>query len=495
MAVRRRLRAMLRRPRALGAPADGGQTVVHIDREVASHRNIALIYPLKRLAGREAASLAGSVATALAVSEILSSDERRALGTCLARLGRLEEALGQFTHLGDDDPTGLAANNRGVVLTELYRNEAALAVLAPLAAKGDASRSVLAAYGDAMERTGRTEEAAEVFSRALARWRHDTWFMARLAAIARSGDTDDQDMTRLRRESSRNPGDLNAKLRLGRQLLRVGATSEALELSGQLARKKPDEPRVLEFRAQTLAKAGMAEEATATMQSALERAPLDSQLHVSAAFLFRDLGRPHEGLVEADRACRLTGGDVRALTVRATVLEDLGRFDEAVGSLDEALALDPRAAWLHGAKAGTLHRAGRLQEALAAVAQGNGIHAIDQGLLERKARILTDLGRPREAIEVCDAILAANPTRGDTLVTQAAALAKLGEYDEALRDAERGIVLDPSDPRSYLTLGDILTATGRYEEAISAFDRSYELQPHPFVAMRRAEAQRLLQDR
>lgn len=456
---------------------------------VTSHRHVALVYPMNRLMGEEAMRLAESVTATRAKADALSADDRCALGTALARLGRLSEAMEQFDQVSAGKlRDALVARNRGVVLTELFRNEAASSVLAPLAAMPGAPRSVLAAYGDALMRTGRKDDAAEVYRRALARWRHDTWFLARLSALGRSQGTDTDAFVHLRRES-RHRSDIGEQIRLGREFLQAGLVAEALDLSSKLVRRAPDHGRVLLLRAETLAQAGEVEEAVRTLRIALEKAPLDGGLHTSAAFLLRDVGLLDNALAESGRACQLSPGDVRVLATHALILEDLRRPHEAVDYLDRAISLDPGSAWLYGAKAGTLHRAGRPQDALEAVETGLVKHPGQSGLLDRKAMLLVDLRRPDEAISLCGILLARDPANVDALASRAIALHKLGRDHEALADADRALAMGPGNHRCHFARGDALAALGRFDEAAAAYHESYRLSPSELTARRRADAE------
>jgi len=181
-----------RRLRALSSAAADwlgrAQTGRDSQGEVRGHRRVLLHYPPVKMTAEDSHSLSRAVDSMLTVSGSLDAEDRRALGTALARLGRLEEALELFEGLAVENPTDLrVAHDRGVVLAELYRNEEAVKVLAPVARAHSPALSTLAAYGDALVRTGREREAALVYEQGLRLRRNDMWFLASLAHALGSG--------------------------------------------------------------------------------------------------------------------------------------------------------------------------------------------------------------------------------------------------------------------------------------------------------------------
>jgi tetratricopeptide (TPR) repeat protein len=70
-------------------------------------------------------------------------------------------------------------------------------------------------------------------------------------------------------------------------------------------------------------------------------APEDWREYANRARAFHMLGRPEQGLTDANHALDLCPREPTVLTARGHILADLGRHDDAVADLTAALAADP----------------------------------------------------------------------------------------------------------------------------------------------------------
>jgi tetratricopeptide (TPR) repeat protein len=454
------------------------------DAEVLAHRRIALVYPHLILKEPRQAELSAALAFFESSPVERTVDDRRAMGTVLARLGRFADALKTYDAvLGERPNDDLAAQNRAVVLVELFRHQEALETLGRLASSRRASKSVLAAYGEALLMTHRDSEAAEVYERALSKWGDDSWLLARLALVSRAQGPGAKAIARLGRLASSGT-DFHARLRLVEQLTSAGDLEQAFELSQRLVAANPKHPYVLLADAGCRSRLpGMVDEALADIREAVALAPDDSRLLTQAAALLREVGRADEGIEVADRAHRISPDNPRPLWVMASILQSSDRPVEAIAVLDRAIALDPASPIFRYEKARLLLHIGRAREALAAADAGLGVLPDNLDLANVKTGVLLELGRPQEALELADGLVALDPGNVDALASRAVALHDLGREAEALAGIDAALALSPGNLRSHIARAEILEALGRHAEAAREHAEEHRLRT---VSKRRA---------
>lgn len=443
---------------------------------VRRHRDVALEYPISPVDPGTTDSLGRSLLHAMArPPSAYRPLDRAAIGTMLARLGRSEEALSWLDSAAAAGPAaGFLHQNRGIVLIELFRNDAAARELAPLAAEPDASLSTRLASGVALMRSGQNDAALRQFGACLREHPRDTWILSRIIE-AKDSKGQFAEVEQLRAESLRHRRDLSIRLRFGRALLRSGARDEALQISEELLARGGTDPATLQFRAQVLSKVGEADGAAATIVSAIELAPQAGQLRHTACQVLSAAGRLDEALAQADRACSLMPGNVGMLVARAFVLERLFRTEEALRDLGQAMRLDPADDWLVFLRARVLEGGRRYEEALETLARAS--NPGDPGLLVRRASVLISMGRLLEALNVCDGALAAYPEDADLFATRARVLCLEKRLDEGFLSVERAIELDPTEAYQYIVRAEILAGMERPDEALSDIECAIKLDP------------------
>ena len=83
--------------------------------------------------------------------------------------------------------------------------------------------------------------------------------------------------------------------------------------------------------------------------------PRVAESYAIRALLLQRMGRPAEGLPDADRAIALNGRSAMALYIRAKIYEALGRAEDAAAGFRAALQIDPRI----GEQMNAMERVGR----------------------------------------------------------------------------------------------------------------------------------------
>jgi tetratricopeptide (TPR) repeat protein/tRNA A-37 threonylcarbamoyl transferase component Bud32 len=183
---------------------------------------------------------------------------------------------------------------------------------------------------------------------------------------------------------------------------------------------------------------------------ALARSPDDTALY--GVLVNRGLSRirqkkPAEAVVDLERASKLRPNEWQAYVNLAAAYTDLGRARDAVEMLDRALALRPvqGMAAIHRNRARLNQESGdlvgaakELEKAAAAEPAGNvSTRAADY---QESSRFLEKAGQHTAAIEAADRCLGLQPANTAALRTRAEALLFLGRYADAIKALDRFLV-------------------------------------------------------
>ncbi len=293
-----------------------------------------------------------------------------------------------------------------------------------------------------------------------------------------------------------NPGDLESRLRLIRELVAKQMYATALPHVEQALKLAPANQDVLRQAGIVLRYNRLVNRALEAINNALAREPLAPDLYEQQAFCLRALNRQ----LDASQSLAMTKalqavardptnqetmeraifqltvvkrrGHARALVERsladypqAAALHALrgelfleeGRQDQALASLLEATALDPTRAKTHGLLAGIYLQQGKQE----------------QGAWHRQLAELLDQARR-------------SPDRVDSEALVIEALLRLKQVERAERQAEGLCRQHPQDWRSLAAMGKVRKEQGRVREALDSFrqaSRLGERQPEPFMAM------------
>ena len=233
------------------------------------------------------------------------------LGTALARIGHLPEALACFERAaaaGNAPP--LVLLHMADVLSALGRPAAALATFDRLLAANPGNFIAWHNRGLVLETLGRDVEAAESFGRALA----------------------------LR------PGVPESHFSLGNVLYNLERYEEAEEHHRRTVAAWPTFARGHANLGNTLFKLKRWDEALQSLRRAVAldaRQPDVAKLHVGIATALRHLQREPESLASLEAALAIDPDNAHAFTKKAYTLHTLGRIDEARKLTERAIGLEP----------------------------------------------------------------------------------------------------------------------------------------------------------
>ena len=238
------------------------------------------------------------------------------------------------------------------------------------------------------------------------------------------------------------------RLPLIEALVRAGGIQEALRFSEP--EEAGDSPEMTFWRANALARAGLADEARALFESLSAPAELHDRAQVGIARLELASQRPDEALAILEPLAGSLAGDADYWDVRGFAALRAGRADDAVDAFRKAVdvLVDPvgtRRFMLRAGEAEALLASGRLEEArgvAAALQSGNDRNPVANYLM---ARVELQSGNATQALNYAQAVLAAQPDSSVGHMMAGAASLTLGQTGQAERHLERAIASDPGN--------------------------------------------------
>ncbi len=190
--------------------------------------------------------------------------------------------------------------------------------------------------------------ALEVLERSARLSPRDPWVALLLGhAHSRAGELDEAEAS-VRRALELAPRDVEARLTLGRLLLRQERASEAAQHYAELAAFRDTEPGALALAGLGRAKLalGDADGGHRALQLAVERAPASVGVRLAAARAWLATGEPEDlpwALALMDETIAMAPEIPQLHSTRGLALELSGELDEAGRAYEEALRLEPGA--------------------------------------------------------------------------------------------------------------------------------------------------------
>jgi len=251
------------------------------------------------------------------------------------------EDLKQYLERQPNDTRALAhlgqayvASGQAAEGAEVLKRAAELAPGSPL---------VLVQYRRALVKLGRTQEAAAVLARlkqagSAAETRRPQTGLIEYLSLA-PADRHARYLANLRRNAKANPGDLQWKLRLGRELLAQGSTAEGLDVFREL-KSASSEPALLAASGRALLEFEQYDAARQFLEPAVAADPSLSAARLDLAIARFHLQTPAAALAELDQTVAADRkGDYYLL--RAQLLDALGKMQEAIDALNRGIRAAP----------------------------------------------------------------------------------------------------------------------------------------------------------
>jgi len=267
----------------------------------------------------------------------------------------------------------------------------------------------------------------------------------------------------------------------------AAAFGEAIELvnNGQINRaeslcrteldKNPNDINMLGLLGALLVKSRRFDEAEATLQETIRRAPTFAKPHQDMGHLLLEQNRPKEAVTFLEKATQLDPGVALAFLNLGKALASLGRGKEADEAFEASFALEPVRKIL--ALAAEHQKAGRTQEAERAYRgvlekQPNNIDA-----LRLLGRLAFGAGRFEEAERLFRRALDRAPDFVGVIVDLARLLKERHYHEESIKLFRKAIELEPTNVPAHFQLGNVLSQAALTYESIEAYERVLELRP------------------
>jgi tetratricopeptide (TPR) repeat protein len=192
-----------------------------------------------------------------------------------------------------------------------------------------------------------------------------------------------------------------------------------------------------------LARLGRHDEALASHDAAIARAPGFAEAHANRGDVLRALGRLPEALVSYENAFAAQPGFAYAYRRHGETLLEIGRPGEALASCDRSLEFEPEAADSHFLRGGILNKQCRYQEAVVS--------------LQKAIALRPDFAEAHNSLGI--------------------ALEKLERGEEALVSYAKVIELRPDMAAAFYNRANVLYNLDRPAEALASYERALDLQP------------------
>jgi tetratricopeptide (TPR) repeat protein len=161
----------------------------------------------------------------------------------------------------------------------------------------------------------------------------------------------------------------------------------------------------------------------------------------------------------------------------AAMLVDGDDPGEAAEQLAQALALRPQNVDLWSTRGVVLSRLGKKEEALECYTRALELDSLYLPALRNSANGLVAMGRLQEALERYERALALEDQNANGWYGRGVCLARLDRSEEAVQAFRRAVELAPNDAEAWKDLGTCLVKVNKHREALEAWQTAARLNP------------------
>jgi tetratricopeptide (TPR) repeat protein len=357
-------------------------------------------------------------------------DALHLLGVARATLGDPTEGIALIRRAIAAQPAFPSAHfNLGSLLLGQGQAEPALASLATCVEQAPSHAGALAASGRASLALGRPRDAVASFMRGLHIQRDPVTWNDLGTALQRCGRTDEAAQAYVEAIHLR-PSYTEAHYNRG-CLLMAGPDRDATAACFEAALAiQPDHHPAL----WNLARVRLAQNQPVDAFAALDRLLLLDPTHLAArrqrAALLSAIGRPEDAVADLTAVLDERADDVEALIGRAGLSRTLGRLDEAAGDLDRALSVAPDHVEALVEWANVAHDRFDHDAALAAYDRALARRPDDLAALVNRGATLHAMGHPAGALETWRRALSVQPDHPDVVFNIGLCLLQMGDWTQ-----------------------------------------------------------------
>ena len=277
----------------------------------------------------------------LLASDPADAEAARSLGRILTSAGRYDEAIEAFRAAARDPSARPARRDLAAALVLAGQVEAAVAILAPLAAEHPDDPSVHWDLATALHALNRPHEALAALARLVALRPDDAQAHLLMGGIHQTLDNLHEAMGSCRAALRARPDMGEALLRLAMVLTDLGRPAEAIEACRKLLDTEPDHAPALCVLGGALARNRQAPDALDAYVRCLRLKPDYVAAQHQLGVLLRDMGQHAMAATCLQAAIDLKPDHVGSYVELGNVLQSLGRADEALACFVRAQALQP----------------------------------------------------------------------------------------------------------------------------------------------------------
>jgi tetratricopeptide (TPR) repeat protein len=264
----------------------------------------------------------------------------------------------------------------------------------------------------------------------------------------------------------------------GNTLRALNRPAEALEAYDAALARQPAYAAAHANRATALLDLNRGPEALASIAIGLVLREDDPGFLNTQGIILRALLRPEEALASFDRAIARAPGLADAYLNRVAALCDLDRHEEALASADAALALAESAGG-HRNRAATLALLGRHAEAEAADGAALRTDPASCEAWNGRGNALVELGRFEEALDCFTRAEALHPGNRSIAYNRGNAFRGLGRHEEAIAAFREALALDPGFADAEWNASLSLLALGQLEAGFAGYEARWRRRGHP----------------
>ena len=206
-------------------------------------------------------------------------------------------------------------------------------------------------------------------------------------------------------------------------------------------------------------------------------APRSARSHASLGETLAEAGRPHEAVVELERAVAIDTSGAPAFYNLGNTRLALGDVDAAVAAYERALAIEPDSAKVMINLGAAESRRGNTQTAVAWMRRAVALEPRLASLHASIANMLAAAGDEAGAGGEFKVALELAPDSPQILADFGAFLINTQGPDAAIPVLRRALARRTDNPQALYHLGYALLLTGQLDAAIDAFRRAVEIEP------------------
>ena len=230
---------------------------------------------------------------------------------------------------------------------------------------------------------------------------------------------------------------------LGNALRELDRPEEAVACFDQAIKIKPDYVGAYSNRGAALCELRRFEDALESCDCGLKFAPDYADAHNNRGNALQGLGRYAESVESYQRALTIRPDYADAHNNLGNALRMLGRDEEALDSFTQALHFRPDHQEAYNSRGVLLSQARRYEEALDSFRLAVKLNPRNAEAFNNRGNLLHDLRRYEEALEAYDQALAINPAYASAHSNRGNVLLELKRSEEALQAFARVVELDP----------------------------------------------------